>query len=668
MPPILTTSSDCSTVQCLLITIVTMFRILALLAIAAIVVGGVWLARPDQDFLARQWLTSRLQQATDAFADRMPEEIPTTIAIQSNSPNAAWFNDITESVRLDQRFQWTAVDPEHGSKPDHTLWVDLASTSHSATLRYRFDNDPIIVRQVSWLAVLPPLLAIVTAIIFRHVIACLVLGVLAGGVIAVWPAGGGPLYGLWHAFYAYLIQHALLNTFRLEIVAFVLLLSATVGLAQQSGGIAATIQGVARFCRTARAARVGTVLVGWLLFFDDYLNCIIVGNALRPLTDRYRVSREKLAYIVDSTAAPMAGLALVSTWIAFEITQIAEGLTAAGLTEEPFDIFVRTIPFRFYCLFTLTLVFIVAWSGRDYGPMRKAEQRTLTEGPPKDNGSEDNAANNAVRGGAVYALLPIGATLIAIVVGLWWTGQSEPSEPPLPTGDPLGYVRQILSQAESATAFSRAAFLGYALALVMVLAGRVLTVRETLRGSLRSVRVIMTAVAVLFLAWSIGAACREVGTADYLVAMFHQAISPVGFSVVVFGLSCLIAFSTGSSYSTMAILLPNVVPLALAVGRDAPTGAVGMVVMSIGAVLEGAIFGDHCSPISDTTILSAIASRCDPIEHVRTQMPYAVTAMAVATVIGYLPVSLGVPPIVCLIAGGGALLAVVRLAGRPACA
>lgn len=172
------------------------------------------------------------------------------------------------------------------------------------------------------------------------------------------------------------------------------------------------------------------------------------------------------------------------------------------------------------------------------------------------------------------------------------------------------------------------------------------------------------AIVILFLAWSIGTACRDVGTADYLVALFRKVLSPVAFSVVVFGLACLISFATGSSYSTMAILLPNVVPLALAVGEGSPLTGMGLVTISVGAVLEGAIFGDHCSPISDTTILSSIASQCDLMDHVRTQMPYAVTCMLVAILVGYIPISLGVSAAICLPAGAAAVIMLIRLLGK----
>jgi len=471
---------------------------------------------------------------------------------------------------------------------------------------------------------------------------------------------------LWHAFYAYFIRHALLDEWRLEITAFILLISATVGLARQSGGIQGLIDIVVRYCRTRRSARVGTAVAGLLVFFDDYLNCIIVGNTLRPLTDRYRISRAKLAYIVDSTAAPMAGLALFSTWIAYEVSQIEEGLSvAAGLDIEPFAMFVRTLPTRFYCIFTLFMVLALAWIGRDFGPMLAAEREAASKPRPPD---DDDTANKDPAPGqrnlAPYAIVPIGLTLVATVVGLWWSGWNGAGRPTVASLGTFAYLHQVLAKTDSMWAFSRASGLGFLSAVAMIAAARIMSPLQIVRTSLSSIRLILTAVVILFLAWSLGGACKDVGTAAYLVALFREVISPVGFSIVVFTLSCLVAFATGSSYSTMAILLPNVVPLAFEVGDASTITGIGLATIAVGAVLDGAIFGDHCSPISDTTILSALSSQCDTIEHVRTQMPYALLAMVVALVAGYIPATLGAAPYVSWILWAAAIVAIIRLLGK----
>lgn len=642
-----------------------MFRVVALILVSLLVVAGAWLGRPDQDFLARQWAVSRTESALKSLRPE-PPDATVPVAIVLAQPDEELEQALRQRVRAPQ-VTWV----EEGTPGARAFRLEVSTSPHSATARYALDDGDWTVRRAGWYSVLPPLLAIVCAIIFRRVILCLALGILAGGIIALWPMDHSIVGGMWHAVYHYLIRHSLLDQFRVEILGFILLISAIVGIAQHSGGIQGVIEIIIRFCRTPRAAQVGTALGGLAIFFDDYLNCIIVGNSFRPLTDRFRISREKLTYIVDSTAAPLAGLAVVSTWIAFEVSQIGEGLAAAGLHVEPFSVFFSSLPFRFYCMFTLGFVFILLIMGRDYGPMLKAEQAARRAGPVGDSAQSPVTPDGRPHK-ARYAVIPIGFTILAVFVGLWWTAQPGPSDPPLVAqgqtalARAVDYLQQVLARTNSARAFARAAILGYVLTVAMVLAGRVMSPREIVVSSIRSVRVISGAIVILFLAWSIGAACRDVGTADYLVSLFRAVLSPVGFSLVVFGLACLISFSTGSSYSTMAILLPNVVPLALAVGQDSPITGMGLIAISVGAVLEGAIFGDHCSPISDTTILSSIASRCDLMDHVRTQSPYALTSMLVAIVIGYIPVSLGASPAICLPVGFVAIVVIIRLLGRRA--
>ncbi|MBN1492094.1 MAG: hypothetical protein JXA69_19430, partial [Phycisphaerae bacterium] len=625
---------------------------------------GAFAARPDRVFLAGDVLKARVLKAVDALpADGAPASLSivvetdldwgaVTAPLRAGLAETAWADRVT-------------LVPADTDEPaaDRVIHVQLESKPTSATVRVQVDDASEAVARVAWLAVLPPVLAIVTAIILRRVVLCLSLGIVAGGIVAVWPSDANPLWGVWHAFYDYLIVQSVCDPFRLQIVAFVFLICSTVGIAQAAGGIRGILDVVTRFCRTARAARVGAVVAGLLLFFDDYLNCIIVGTTMRPLTDRFRVSREKLAYIVDSTAAPVAGLAVVSTWIAFEISQIGIGLTDAGIDVAPYDMFIRTLPYRFYCVFALGLVLMICWLGRDFGPMCKAEQ-DAANGTFNGDGSPETEADLNVPPRARNAIIPIGTTIAFAFLCLWWTAREGMAGEAAPAGV-MDFIRLVLKHANSAKAFAMAGAIGLAVTLVFIGGQRILPARRIASAIVEATRNIALAVVILFLAWSIGAACKDVGTATYLVAMFRQVLNPVVFATVVFILSCLIAFSTGTSYGTMAILLPNVVPLAWAVGERSDLGGLMMATMSIGAVLDGAIFGDHCSPISDTTILSAVSSRCNPIEHVRTQLPYAVVAMGVALVVGYIPVAMGLPPVIPLAAGLVVLWVVVRVVGKP---
>jgi Na+/H+ antiporter NhaC len=644
-----------------------MFRLLSVLAVAALIVVGALVARPDPTFLAAELLKTRTSEAVTTKLNTLPAESPLRIVVDTSLD----FDTVAEPLRaamaergLTDRVRVVPVGEAPPTSPVPAIHATLESTQHSATIRLANAALPQGTFRIAWYAVLPPLLAILAAIILRRVVVCLMLGIVAGGIVAVLPAGLHPAWGAWRAFYTYFLHGALLDQFRAEIISFVLLMSATVGLAQAAGGVRGVLNALTRFCRTVRAARMATCVAGLLLFFDDYLNCIIVGNTMRPLTDRFRISREKLAYIVDSTAAPVAGLALVSTWIAFEISQIDIGLRDAAIDIAPYDMFIRTVPYRFYCWFALVGVTAVCWFGRDYGPMRTAE-RTARDATADDASKvtrDDRSDGPPPR--AINAILPIGTIVVGCFLGLWITARpglaAEPPEPGL-----FHFIRSVLQHANSARAFACAGLAGFLVGLVTIGAQRLISLRQTARAVIDSVRHIMIAVVILFLAWSIGAACKDVGTATYLVAMFREVLEPVGFAAIVFGMACLVSFSTGTSYGTMAILLPNVVPLAFAVGNASALGGIALATMSIGAVLDGAIFGDHCSPISDTTILSAISSECHPIEHVRTQLPYALTAMALAMVVGYVPAAMGLPPVLSIAFGAAAAWTVVRVAGRP---
>lgn len=278
-----------------------MFRIIALLVVSLLIVAGAWFGLPDQQFLTHQWALSRAENHLKPLAAEAGGTGKVPIIIQLDPAERG-----AEAAPAPSR----AGEPRPVRRAGHApgaavLRLELSAEAHSATARYRLDEGKWTIRRVGWYSVLPPLLAIISAILFRRVILCLSLGILAGGVVALWPMDHTIFVGAWHAVYWYLIHHSLLDQFRGEILVFILLISAIVGMAQECGGINGMILIIIRYCRTTRAAQLGTAIGGMAIFFNDYLNCIIVGNSFRPLTDRYRVSREKLSYIVDS--APRAG-------------------------------------------------------------------------------------------------------------------------------------------------------------------------------------------------------------------------------------------------------------------------------------------------------------------------------------------------------------------------
>ncbi len=586
-------------------------------------------------------------------------------------------------------------------------------------------------------ALLPPLLAITVALAFRATVTALFLGILSGAVLMRLQTDVSALFVLpaavWDVFAVYL-RREILDTFRLEVIGFTVALISMVGVMTRSGGVMGMIHQVQRFARTVRSTLAVAFASGLGLFFDDYSNCLIVGNSMRPLTDRLGVSREKLAYIVDSTAAPVAGLSVVSTWIAFEVSTYAPQLPAAGIVENAYAIFFQTIPFRFYSIFALCFVALVIWTGRDFGPMRTAERRARNLGQLVRKGgtpmvsaemtelraSSDIAprARNALipilavvlvamqeifrRGGGYAVLADDPASLLTLpgitgvlldgsgasalfsasCVGLFLTLFLSGSNglrgglvagvvaavalgPPL-EGELAAYLGEGLAGplAYAGPFVAGWALVGWPLGLWRTRRGHLLG-RDAARAALVSTRALTIAIIILFEAWMIGRVCVDVSTADYLVALTSGRVDALWLPTLLFVAASGVSFATGTSWGTMSILLPNVVGLAAAVGAQHEIGSLGLVVVCIGAVLEGSIFGDHCSPISDTTVLSSVASASDHIDHVRTQAPYALLVAAIAILTGYLP-SLAFPfwsfPL-ALATGLGAMLATLLLLG-----
>ena len=439
------------------------------------------------------------------------------------------------------------------------------------------------------------------------------------------------------------------QSFQLAVLGFVFVLIGMVALVVRAGGIAGVADRFVVLARSARSTRIVAFLLGLCVFFDDYANTLIVGGTMRPLADRMRISREKLAWIVDSTAAPVAGLSVLSTWVAFEVSQFAPQLGVVGLEASAgYSVFLQTIPYRFYCILSLFLVAVVCITSRDFGPMLVAEQRAHRTGAVFRPGARPMSAAKKSAGEAKegiphlarVALLPIGVTIASIITLFWLQGESGHGTHHA-SGLSLTHLREVLVGVEDNTfLLFQGSCIGLGLAVVMVLGGRLLSFRETLSAVFSGSRTLGMAVGILFLAWALAAVCNGLGTGEYLKTM-HSHIPPLLLPTGLFLIACVISFSTGSSWSTMGILLPIVIELAAEVGAGTPVGEMGMVIITIGAVLDGAIFGDHCSPISDTTLLSSTAVGSDHMDHVKTQAPYAVMVMLTALLVGYLPVAAG---------------------------
>lgn len=528
-------------------------------------------------------------------------------------------------------------------------------------------------------ALVPPLLAILLAFLTRRTLLSLGVGIVVGGVIAVQGAGG------FTAFFALLFheilwQGILTDSFHLYILGFVILLSSTVAVITRMGGIEGMVQSLVRFAKSSRSVQSVAYFLGLGIFFDDYANTIVVGNSCGPLFDRQKISRAKLAYIVDSTAAPVAGVAVLSTWVAFQISTFAPQLPTVGMdASDGYDLFLQTIPYRFYCLLALVMVGLIIALQRDFGPMLKAERSARgADGASIDHSAIDDERlepKPGIRTLARNGILPLATMIFGTALLIYLFGASAvraaaaegdaDSLQAIQNGG-LEWIRTVLGASDSTKAIFIGSLSAMVLAVLMAVGQRLLTIKETSQVASKGVRTLFKdAVLVLVFAWSIGSVCEAVGTANFLVAVFQDLMSPQWLPIILFVTACFVAFATGSSWTTMAILQPNVVLLAYQLGEQTTLGGEALLILSIGAVLEGAIFGDHCSPISDTTVLSSTASRCLHIEHVRTQAPYALLTAGIAIFGAYLPVALwGWNPFVCLGIGAVSLFLVVRFVGR----
>ena len=530
------------------------------------------------------------------------------------------------------------------------------------------------------ITLLPPLLAIALAFVTRRAILPLFLGVWLGATMLVWDDSGplkAPFAGLWATLDEHIVRAAIYDpnaggfqSFELGVLGFIFALVSMVSITIRAGGMAGVAARFAILAESARATRIATWAMGMVVFFDDYANTMVVGGAMRPLADRTRVSREKLAWIVDSTAAPVAGLSILSTWVAFEISQFSSQLPLIGRAESAgYAVFLESLPYRFYCIFTLLFVALICISNRDFGPMRKAELRALRTGAVFRPGARpmapgENAASEpkpGVRPRARLAVIPVATTIISLAVLFLDAGDA-------PEGANLGErLQAILGGVEGTTKMLfYSSSLGFLVAFGMATGMRILTPREAIRAALSGGKAIFAAVGILFLAWGMAQVCDadHLGTRTYLASLADQT-NPALLPALLFFLACGTSFATGSSWATMGILLPAVIPLAVAVGAESVLGSVGMVIVTIGAVLDGSIFGDHCSPISDTTILSSTATGSDHMDHVATQVPYACTVMSVAILCGYALVAQGISPVICLSLGALALLGIVFGIGKP---
>jgi Na+/H+ antiporter NhaC len=523
---------------------------------------------------------------------------------------------------------------------------------------------------------LPPLVAIILAFVTRNVVVSLFVGVYTG-CFMLSLKGGSVLSGFVDG-YSKLIREALSalsDPWNAGIVLQCLCIGGLIALVSKMGGAKAIAEALARRATTPRSAQIVTWFMGLLIFFDDYANSLTVGPIMRPVTDKLRISREKLAFIIDATAAPIAGIALISTWVAYEIGLIKDGYSSIGLNVNDYGVFVETIPYRFYNILILVFIVCTAVMLKEFGPMFNAEKRARSTGklladgatPMISDESDRLRPEEGVRLSIWNAIVPIGVLIVGAFLGFYVNGYyailggDDQALIALMQDAPASFtaLREAFGASDASVVLFQAALFAGIVAVVMGTAQRIFTIPEGLGYWLEGVKSLVITGVILILAWSLSGVIKELGTARYLVSILSDAIPAFLLPSIIFVLGSFISFATGTSYGTMGILMPLTIPLAWAIVPEQ-----GYVLMNVGAVLTGAIFGDHCSPISDTTILSSMGSACDHIDHTRTQMVYAVTVGAATILFGYIPVGLGLPVTVVLPGAMVVVAAMVYLFGK----
>ncbi|MCY9784928.1 Na+/H+ antiporter NhaC family protein [Nocardiopsis sp. EMB25] len=491
-----------------------------------------------------------------------------------------------------------------------------------------------------WWSILPPLLAIGLALATRQILPALFAGIWLGAWLLEGLSPAGLLTSLLDSAGVYAVE-ALADPDHVMIVVFTLMIGGLVGVIRKNGGTDGIVRAVTRWAGTPRGGQTVTAGLGVAVFFDDYANTLVVGNTMRPILDRLNVSREKLAYIVDSTAAPVATLALLSTWIGFQVVLIDDAVAGTGLAMNGFAVFVESLRYALYPILAIVFVFAVALTGRDFGPMLAAERRARSTGEVLREGShlgvggeaDELAPAEETPRRLVNALVPILVLVVTTVVGLLATGEGDTVIEIVGAGDPFSSLLW-------------GSLLGLVVAAAMSMGQRILTMGEIVDAWFAGLKCVLYVVIILTLAWALSDLTARLGTAEFIAGALGEAIPLFLLPALLFVIAAAVAFATGTSWGTMGILTPLAVPLAWAAlearGLAAPDGH-PILFAAVSTILAGSVWGDHCSPISDTTVISSLASQCDVIDHVRTQLPYALTVAGVVLVLGLLPIGLGLP-------------------------
>ncbi len=489
-----------------------------------------------------------------------------------------------------------------------------------------------------WLSLVPPVLAIALALVSKEVVSSLLVGIMAGTFIYSMGMGINPIAGTVGTAFDLMV-----NSADLYIILFVCMLGGLVFVISMAGGSKAYGKWAATKIKSKRLSLLATSLLGIVIFIDDYFNCLTVGTVMKPLTDKYKVSRAKLAYIIDCTAAPVCIIAPISSWAA----AVGSNLEATGYYKNGFEVFLSTIPLNLYALLSIAMIFIIIITGLDYGPMVDAEAMAAKGYLGAVKTENEMLSESSDRGTVADMLLPIVLLIFFAIAAMLYTGGFF-----VPGGESYMNLGSAFGSCETSKSLVWGGFGALAAALIMFVPRKLMTFRQFMNGVTEGFKTMIPACCILFLAWTIGSVCRDMlQTPEFVSDCLAKASFPIFLlPAIVFVIAAFLSFSTGTAWGTFSILIPIIAPVAHALAPQ-------LLTVSLSATLAGSVFGDNCSPISDTTILSSAGTECNHIDHVTTQLPYALT-VAGCCFVGYITAGLSGSNVVLTLSVSFACLAI----------
>ncbi len=488
---------------------------------------------------------------------------------------------------------------------------------------------------VGWLSILPPVIAITLALITKEVISSLMIGILSGTLIYAVSTGLNPIVGVAETTFSLMASRM-----DVSILLFLALLGALVVVITMAGGSRAYGRWAAQKLKSKRSALLATGALGVLIFIDDYFNCLTVGTVMKPVTDKYNISRAKLAYIIDATAAPVCIIAPVSSWAA----AVGSNLQITGAFESDLAAFVASIPYNLYALLSLLMVVILCVCDLDFGPMARTESRAKTGNLGAIDVSTEQNTKISEKGRVSDMIIPVIALIIFSILAMLHNGGYWGDDPAYHS------MAAAFGNCVAADALVVGGFGALLVAFLLFVPRGVINYHDFMAGIGEGVKSMVPADIILILAWTISGVCRDLlSTGEYVRDIVEKSNMP-GFLLpaLIFAIAAFLSFAMGTAWGTFGILIPIVVPACTAIAPE-------LLVVALSATLAGSVFGDHCSPISDTTILSSTGAGCDHIEHVSTQMLYSIT-VASCCFVGYLVAGLSNANIWLTLGVSGAML------------